>query len=54
MYTMVVIDLEVHYYLVHLSRYFICWMNIPKEFGVGLTEETVEVYAKNFWKISLY
>jgi hypothetical protein len=46
MYTMVVMDPEVHCYLVHLSQYFICWMNIPKKYGVVLTEETVQVYAK--------
>ena len=51
---MAVTDPEVNYYLVHLSQYFICLMNAPKEFGVVLTEETVEVNAKNFCKISLY
>jgi len=43
---MSVLDPEVHYYPVHLSQYFICLMNVPKEFGVVLTKETVEVNAK--------
>ena len=49
-------DPEVHYYLVHPSKYFNCLMNVSKEIGVVLTEETVEANAKkkNFWKISLY
>jgi len=51
--TMAVMDPEVHYYLVHLSQYFICLINVPKEFGVVLTEENVEVNAKNFWKMKL-
>jgi len=39
-------DPEVHYYLVHLSQYFICLMNVPKEFCVVLTEEAAEVNVK--------
>ena len=40
-------DSAILHYLVHLSKYFICLMNVPKEVGVVLTEETVvEVNAK--------